>query len=88
MSQRKKTYKAAYQRLEEIANQIDNNEVEIDQLAELIKEAKDLKKFCDGVLKQTKQDIEESLSKDEDKVKGPFEEGPSGGMADTDDLPF
>ena len=36
---KKETYSQAMARLEKIVNQIDNNELEIDQLAEKIKEA-------------------------------------------------
>ena len=38
-TKKKETYSEAMARLEEIVNQIDNNELEIDVLAEKIKEA-------------------------------------------------
>ena len=40
---KKETYSQAMERLEKIVSQIDNNELEIDALAEKIKEAKLLK---------------------------------------------
>ena len=39
MSAKKETYSQAMERLEKIVRQIDNNELEIDVLAEKIKEA-------------------------------------------------
>ena len=43
---KKETYSQAMSRLEKIVNQIDNNELEIDELAEKIKEANEIIAFC------------------------------------------
>jgi exodeoxyribonuclease VII small subunit len=89
MSETKKTYREAFNRLQEIASLIENNEVEIDELADLIKEAKDLKRYCDSVLNQTKKDIEDSLR---DEGTGSADRGSSdrgtSQSSDVDDLPF
>ena len=45
---KKETYSQAMARLEKIVNQIDNNELEIDQLAEKIKEANEIIAFCES----------------------------------------
>ena len=47
---KKETYSQAMARLEKIVNQIDNNELEIDQLAEKIKEANEIIAFCESKL--------------------------------------
>ena len=52
---KKETYSQAMARLEKIVNQIDNNELEIDQLAEKIKEANEIIAFCEA----EKQESEE-----------------------------
>ena len=46
MSVKKETYSQAMERLEKIVRQIDNNELEIDVLAEKIKEANEIIAFC------------------------------------------
>ena len=43
---KKETYSQAMERLEKIVRQIDNNELEIDALAEKIKEANEIIAFC------------------------------------------
>lgn len=60
---KKETYSQAMERLEKIVSQIDNNELEIDVLAEKIKEANEIIAFCS--VKLTKVDAEvEKLFKD------------------------
>ena len=56
MAAKKETYSQAMERLEKIVRQIDNNELEIDVLAEKIKEANDIISFCTEKLK--KADLE------------------------------
>ncbi|WP_294618663.1 exodeoxyribonuclease VII small subunit [uncultured Bacteroides sp.] len=53
---KKETYSQAMERLERIVSQIDNNELEIDVLAEKIKEANEIIAFCNDKL--TKADCE------------------------------
>ena len=49
-SKKKETYSQAMERLEKIVRQIDNNELEIDALAEKIKEANEIIAFCSDKL--------------------------------------
>ena len=64
MVQKKKsqTYSQAMERLEEIVRLIDSNELEIDQLAEKIKEANEIIAFCSDKLTQADREIEKLLS--------------------------
>ena len=49
-TKKKETYSQAISRLEQIVNQIDNNELDIDQLADKIREANELIAFCQSKL--------------------------------------
>ena len=64
MVQKKKsqTYSQAMERLEEIVRLIDSNELEIDQLAEKIKEANEIIAFCSDKLTEADREIEKLLS--------------------------
>ncbi|KAA6349406.1 Exodeoxyribonuclease 7 small subunit [termite gut metagenome] len=55
------TYSQAIKRLEEIVRQIDNNELEIDQLSEKIKEANEIISFCMEKLTKADKEIENLL---------------------------
>lgn len=59
---KKQTYSQAMKRLEEIVGQIDNNELEIDALAEKIKEANELIAFCSDQLTKADREIGKLLS--------------------------
>lgn len=59
---KKETYSQAMARLEKIVNQIDNNELEIDQLAEKIKEANEIIAFCESKLAKADREIEKILA--------------------------
>lgn len=59
---KKETYTQAVERLEKIVHQIDNNELEIDELAEKIKEANDIIAFCTEKLTKADKEIEKLLS--------------------------
>ncbi|MCI1648149.1 MAG: exodeoxyribonuclease VII small subunit [Bacteroides sp.] len=59
---KKETYTQAVERLEKIVYQIDNNELEIDELAEKIKEANDIIAFCTEKLTKADKEIEKLLS--------------------------
>lgn len=63
------TYSEAIKRLEEIVRLIDNNELEIDQLAEKIKEANLLITFCNDKLTKADKEIEKILSNKADSDK-------------------
>lgn len=57
------TYSQAMKRLEEIVRQIDSDELEIDQLAEKIKEANEIIAFCGDKLSKADSEIEKLWSK-------------------------
>lgn len=58
VSKKKETYSEAMARLEKIVSQIDNNELEIDALAEKIKEANEIIAFCSDKLTKADREIE------------------------------
>lgn len=64
---KKETYSQAMERLEKIVSQIDNNELEIDILAEKIKEANDIIAFCSDKLTKADREVKKLLS---DKQEG------------------
>ena len=61
MSVKKETYSQAMERLEKIVRQIDNNELEIDVLAEKIKEANEIIAFCTEKLTKADREVEKML---------------------------
>lgn len=61
-AKKKETYSQAISRLEQIVSQIDNNELDIDQLADKIKEANDLIAFCQSKLTKADTEIEKILA--------------------------
>lgn len=62
VSKKKEIYSEAMARLEKIVSQIDNNELEIDVLAEKIKEANGIIAFCSDKLTKADKEIEKLLS--------------------------
>lgn len=66
-SRKKETYSQAMERLEKIVSQIDNNELEIDMLAEKIKEANDIIAFCSDKLTKADREVKKLLA---DKQEG------------------
>ena len=62
VSKKKETYSEAMARLEKIVGQIDNNALEIDVLAEKIKEANGIIAFCSDKLTKADKEIEKLLS--------------------------
>lgn len=61
VTKKKETYSQAMERLEKIVSRIDNNELEIDALAEKIKEANEIIAFCSDKLTKAGQEIEKLL---------------------------
>lgn len=59
---KKETYAQSIQRLEQIVQQIDSGELDIDELAEKIKEAKAIIAFCTEKLTQVDKEVEILLS--------------------------
>ncbi len=66
---KKETYAEAMARLEAIVAQIDNNELDIDQLAGKIKEANELMAFCQAKLTHAEQEVEKMLANKSDCEK-------------------
>jgi exodeoxyribonuclease VII small subunit len=57
MSEPKMSYTDAMSRLDEILEQIDQNQVPLDELAERVVEASELLKLCKGVLTKTEAKV-------------------------------
>jgi exodeoxyribonuclease VII small subunit len=62
MAQKSESYSQAMERLEKIVRQIDNNELEIDQLADKLKEANKIIEACSEKLTNVDKEIEKILS--------------------------
>ena len=61
MAAKKETYTEAMARMEEIVRQIDANELELDVLADKIKEANKIIAFCSDKLTKVDAEIEKLL---------------------------
>ena len=61
MTLKKETYSQAMTRLEKIVQQVDNDELEIDELSEKIKEANEIITFCTEKLTKADKEIEKLL---------------------------
>lgn len=59
---KKENYSQAMARLEAIVSQIDNNELEIDELADKIKEANEIIAFCNSKLTKADREMEKLLA--------------------------
>lgn len=55
------TYKKAFEELEQIAESLENDQIEIDDLAKKIKRAKELVNICKDKLYKIEQDIDNEL---------------------------
>ncbi len=62
VAKKKETYSQAIARLEQIVRQIDNNELEIDELADKIREANEIISFCNDKLTKADKEIKKTLS--------------------------
>lgn len=51
------TYSQAIARLQQIVSQIDNGELEVDQLADSLRQANDLIAFCKGKLTRAEEEV-------------------------------
>lgn len=56
-------YEEAIQKLETTISQIENNELDIDQLTDCLKEAQELIRFCKDKLYKVDEDIKSMLGK-------------------------
>ena len=57
------TYKDAFEELNEIAQSLENDELEIDTLAKKIKRANELVQFCKEKLRGIEEDVNKELQK-------------------------
>ena len=69
MENKQLTYSEAIARLDKIVQLIDNNEVEIDQLADKIKEANKLIAFCSEKLTKAEKEMEKLLAEKQETDK-------------------
>jgi len=61
MTQKKLTYKEAFSKLENILLKLENNELDVDELAVNVKEASELIKFCKSKLYETEAEVEKII---------------------------
>lgn len=61
-----KNYNEAMQRLETIVSQLENGELDVDKLADKLKDAKQLIDFCKSKLLRVEQDVKKILDSAED----------------------
>lgn len=64
MENKKLTYTEAMTRLESIVNKIESGQMDIDSLADNLKEAKELVAFCKQKLTQVDTEVKKILSED------------------------
>ena len=67
MAKQELTYSKAYAELEQIVLQIENEEIEIDKLAEKVKRASELLTFCKGKLKKSEKEIDNIMKEIENE---------------------
>ena len=56
------TYSDAYAKLEELVEQIESDTIQLDTLAEKVKEANELIKFCETKLRSIEKDVTEAAN--------------------------
>ena len=61
MAQKKQTYREAITEIEEILSSIENDELDVDELAEKVKKVTQLLKFCKDKLYKTQEEVENVL---------------------------
>jgi exodeoxyribonuclease VII small subunit len=61
MAKREITYSEAIAEIESIVERIENNELDIDKLAENVKRVAELIKFCKQKLRRTEEEVEKIL---------------------------
>lgn len=64
MAKKEIKYEEAVALLEEIVDKMENDELDIDQLSDQLKRAKELVKLCKGKLTKTDEEIKKLLSED------------------------
>ena len=66
MTAKKATYSEAMAEIEEILEKIENEELDVDELAEKVKRVSTLLKFCKDKLTKTNEQVEQILKEMED----------------------
>ena len=64
MAKKEIKYEEAVAQLEEIVDKMENDELDIDQLSDQLKRAKELVKLCKDKLAKTDEEIKKLLSED------------------------
>ena len=57
------TYTAAFEELKEIVNQLENDSISVDELAQKMKRATELMKICKDKLTKTEEEINKTIDK-------------------------
>ena len=65
MAKKEIKYEEAVAQLEEIVEKMENDELDIDQLSEQLKHAKELVKYCKDKLTKTDEEIKKLLSEED-----------------------
>jgi exodeoxyribonuclease VII small subunit len=81
-------YGEARQKLEEILKRIEGNEVDVDDLAEQVKEAAQLIQLCRTKLQKTRQEVEKVVSEMDLDEEEEVSEAGQEDKADSNDTPF
>ncbi len=63
MSKKITNYKGAISELEEIVNDIENEEIDVDELAGKVERASKLLSICSDKLKKTEQEVDKVIAK-------------------------
>jgi len=63
MSAKKMTYKDAIEELEEIVHGIENEDIDVDELAKKVERASKLLTICSDKLKKTEQEVDKVIEK-------------------------
>ena len=61
MTNKKISYQEAYAQLEDILSKLENHELDVDELAQYVKKASDLIRFCKGKLFETEKEVEKII---------------------------
>ncbi|MEO6166153.1 MAG: exodeoxyribonuclease VII small subunit [Chitinophagales bacterium] len=56
------TYSTAFDTLEKIVAQMESDEIQVDELAEKVRQAKELIAFCENKLRMVEKEVEKAIS--------------------------
>ena len=69
MTEKILSYEEAYRELAEIADEIQNESVSVDVLAQKVKRASELITYCQGRLRSTETEVNKIIAQMEQKIK-------------------